>query len=283
MAMTALEDESNQKNGVVVVFLNTGKNKISFEEISYVWQEFKMRMGIPTRMASCHYCYDDHRLYPFVTLVRFLFGSSARGRFLPHFGKPSEVNYELQTYGIPTQVLPMDDDCNAFVTNHLDWLKGRLSLESSESSSARRVSSIVVPRRFDVLFGRGETISQHTGNQRAFHIVEMNRERYERASKFEKTQISDRIVHSIQQSFGRFLKKDDGGMWVVVTREEAREKISHSFRRLRELETSGGVNKSKATKRTGHQSPFLTTNDGSSSGFASSEVTTSKRAKSLDS
>jgi hypothetical protein len=85
---------------------------------------------------------------------------------------------------------------NGAIVSNLEtsWLKLIRLDECLAQITPSRVASIVVPRRFDVLFGRGETISQHTGNQRAFHIVEMNRERYECASKFEKTQISDRIV-----------------------------------------------------------------------------------------
>jgi hypothetical protein len=77
----------------------------------------------------------------------------------------------------------------------------------------------MIPRRFDVLFGRGATIAEHTGNLRAFHIVEMNRGRYEKAGKFEKIQIADRVVHLIHTTYGRFLRKKPGG-WVAVNRDD---------------------------------------------------------------
>ena len=122
--------------------------------------------------------------------------------------------YTLQTYGIPTQHLPIDESFNAKLDNHLDWLERR---RVQEASGVRPAA--VVPRRFDVLLGRGKTIAEHTGNLRAFHIVEMNRERYEKSSKFQKTQIAERIVYLIQESYGRFLKKDAGewGKWQTMS------------------------------------------------------------------
>jgi hypothetical protein len=104
-----------------------------------------------------------------------------------------------------------------------------------------------VPRRFDVLFGRGPT-SEHTGNRRALLIVEMHRPLYERAGKFQKTQIAARIVHLIHQSHGRFLKKENNsGCYYEVDDEMAREKISHFFRRLREIHGSHLDNKTMIT------------------------------------
>ena len=162
--------------------------------------------------------------------------------------------YELQTYGIPTQAIPMDENGDISLVNHLNWLEQRRVQDEmllKEDGTYRLSHAVLVPRRFDVLLGRGKTASEHSGNLRAFHIVEMNRKRYEQAGKFEKTQIAEKIVHLIQQSYGRFLKKEyaggksgEGACWVETSTEEAREKISHCFRRLRELDS-----KSKATKR----------------------------------
>lgn len=160
----------------------------------------------------------------------------------PFSGSYSEYTYKLQTYGIPSQHFPMDENGNVLLANHWDWLERQRIQESSGNPA-----TAIIPRRFDVLLGKGTTIAEHTGNLRAFHIVEMNRDRYEKASKFEKTHVSERIVHLIHESYGRFLKKEDGG-WVECTKTEAREKISHCFRRLRELDAKR-AKKSKATKR----------------------------------
>ena len=158
-------------------------------------------------------------------------------------GKFSDIMYELQTYGIPTQVFAIKDDLTISLDQHLDRLK---RIRVQEMSGARVTA--IVPRRFDVLFGKGKTITEHTGNLRAVHIVEMNRELYEKSGKYEKTQIAERIVVLINKSYGRFLKMEDGG-WVEASSEEARDKISHYFRRLRETPKRGKTKGSSAAKR----------------------------------
>jgi hypothetical protein len=253
---TTLNDEDVSKKGIVVVALNVGSHRISYDKFPFIFKEQKTSKAIPHKVASLHYCFDDIALYPFLTILRFFLGSRARGRLRTHYGK-QRADYILQllTYGIPTHVLPIDEHDHTMVDYHLEWIRNRQAQEASLSSSSRVTA--MIPRRFDVLFGRGATIAEHTGNLRAFHIVEMNLEKYEQAGKFEKTHIADRIVHLIHKSHGRFLKKEHGG-WVEATRDEAREKISHCFRRLRDVhsrqrckqnDNTSTTNSHSATKR----------------------------------
>merc|ERR1712146_572591 len=92
---------------------------------------------------------------------------------------------------------------------------------------------IIVPGKHDVLFGKGKKMTQHSGNITCNHLIEENREEYELAGKFEKTDIAEGIITSIHECGGRFLKWDKAEGWVEVDRLVAREKISHSFRRMR--------------------------------------------------
>ena len=141
-------------------------------------------------------------------------------------GNIEEIQFELLSYGIPMKHLPIHSESSCSVEDHLDWLQRRRKQEGSDSEH------IVLPRRFDVLFGRGKGVSEHTGNLRVGHIVEMHRQRYEQATKYRKTEIAERIVKIIHESNGRFLKQEDGG-WEEVADDVARDKISHFFRKLR--------------------------------------------------
>ena len=224
--MSALQDEDTQRKGVVIVLMNVGQRRYFFDNLSIMKYSQRFSLSMPHYISALHYVYDDILLYPLVTFSRFLLGSRVRGRFLPHLvrkyctlknvvgmgchpinkdnppsltisffllhmgvfflhiGSQTECVYKLQMYGIPTQFLPVDESWNVRLENHLDWLERRKVQEESGVQA-----TAVVPRRFDVLLGRGKTISEHTGNLRAFHIVEMNREKYEKASRFQKTQI----------------------------------------------------------------------------------------------
>jgi hypothetical protein len=83
--------------------------------------------------------------------------------------------------------------------------------------------------------GRGKGIQAHPGNKRLRELVEANLERYEQASRLEKTLLAETIVRNIKDTSGRFLKLDSGraGGWTEVNDEVARDKIAHAFRTQR--------------------------------------------------
>jgi hypothetical protein len=188
----------------------------------------KVREGIPQKVVGAHFCYDNWSMRPFMAGLRLLLVKEVRRRFQPHYGNHEDITFELQTFGIPTKEIPIQENGSLSVAWHHKWLQVRQAQEASESTS----DAIIVPRRFDVLFGRGKVIFEHTGNMRATHLVEMHQQEREQASKYQKTDISDRIVNIIHESHGRFLKWEDDG-WSEVDHDEAREKISHFFRQLR--------------------------------------------------
>ena len=185
----------------------------------------------------------------------------------------------LQTYGIPTHCLrPIDE-----VVHHLQWLKSLQEQElraqcvlspaantsaitQSGGESCYPKGTILVPRRFDVVFGKGKYASEHTGNLRAFHIVQMNRQAYEKASKNDKKLLAEKIVKLIKGSYGRFLKRQTKGFkgpWVEVDHETAREKISHYFRRMREIEVKQEKEEKKVQQQQEKLSSFSVSAKGS--------------------
>jgi hypothetical protein len=243
IAMMGLKDETTQKNGVIVIRINVAPHRVSLDQVPYIIQQHNISEAVPRKLVAMHYCYDVRMLTPLLTFTRFLFGSRLRGRFITHFGSHAEYCYGLQSYGIPAPVVPIDAAGNTRLQDHLDWIQRRQVQEDAELQRSKEAKTGIQPRRFDVLFGRGRTVSEHTGNLRAFQIVEMNLKPYEAAGKLEKTLIAERIVHLIHESYGRFLKRDkcnnggSGSGWVEATPAEARGKIAHCFRRLREVKT----------------------------------------------
>lgn len=230
---TALKDEETQRKGVVGVNFNVGE-KASIEPLSILKQIHYIRSGVPKRIVGLHYCYDDASMRPFVAGIRLFLDKEARNRFRTHFGDPENIEFELKTYGIPTQDHPVGPNGELSLAYHQEWLQIRqIQEEESQDGSS---PGVLVPRKFDVLFGRGKNTREHTGNLRANHLVEMHQEEYERAGKFEKTKVANRLVTMIHESYGRFLKWETTG-WVEVGDEVAREKISHFFRHLRSKAT----------------------------------------------
>ena len=69
-------------------------------------------------------------------------------------------------------------------------------------------------------------------------MVEGCYDEYDSSTFESKTRIAEEIVVRVQEEYGgKFLKRDEEkGMWMVVTNVEARNKVSHSFRRKREYD-----------------------------------------------
>ena len=234
--MSAMRDEEAQRRGVVYVMYNYCQFK---EEVEFQREIHQLRAALPQRTHAAHYCFNDYTLRPFVAGVRLFMDKTSRFRFRPHYGSPEEINFELQTFGIPTHLSPMQPDGTWSTEWHLQWLEMHRTRELKEMKEPNGVpaaptESIIVPRRFDVLFGRGKIAKTHTGNLRALHLCEMNYPRYESAltGKYGKTEVAEQIVSIIHESGGRFLKPESDG-WVEVDDEAARDKIAHFFRHMR--------------------------------------------------
>lgn len=267
--MKILQEEETQKKGLVVVVHNTGK--IVFrEEFQLMRQVNRTRYAIPDKLVGGHYCYSDPILRPFIAGMKLLMQKDERTRFRTHFGTDKEILFQLQTYGIDTSTFPLREDGTLSVSWHREWIRIQKGKEEYGISVSTATNDDVIPRRFDVLFGRSRTIRQHTGNLRAGHLVEMYKEQYERANKYEKTEIAERLVSIIHESNGRFLKWDKQIGWVQVDNDVAREKVSHFFRHNRsknnehesqkkdeadkEESTTSNGNKTTAKKRRNVQS-----------------------------
>ena len=170
-------------------------------------------------------------------------------------GKMKETFFKLQTFGIPTQTLPITADGEPKNKSHRQWLKARAKQEeeilrgSGDVISYNSNEFIVVPNRLDVLFGRGKPIQEHFGNIRYHSLLDYYQDAYERAKKFEKMQISKRVVDTVHAFEGRFLKQEGSG-WAAVNDTVARDKVSHAFR-TRRASTANNV----AASSTARSSP----------------------------
>mmetsp|Transcript_22649 Transcript_22649/g.53591 ORF Transcript_22649/g.53591 Transcript_22649/m.53591 type:complete len:736 (-) Transcript_22649:167-2374(-) len=84
----------------------------------------------------------------------------------------------------------------------------------------------------DVLFGRGGMTNGHPGNRRFRDLIALHRPDYMGAQKTEKPKVARRIVGTIRHGnpIGRFLKRDEDGLWREVGDKVAAEKTSQGLR-----------------------------------------------------
>lgn len=246
LATTTKEIET-QKKGFIMVIYNVGK--AGRMDVGWIKKMHSMPWAIPHKLCGLHFCFDNHAIRPIVSGLQYLLNKRARLRFRAHFGDASTALFQLQTFGISvSDPSPFQEvDGNLSVEWHEKWLKLRLAIEEADGCSV----DTLFPRRFDVLFGKGKTIREHTGNLRAGHLVAMWQSEYDKANKYKKTEIAERIVEIVQESHGRFLKSGDYG-WFEVEHDTAREKVSQWFRQQRRgnSETPNAEGLGSSLKRT---------------------------------
>lgn len=237
----SLKDEAIQKKGIVWIILNFENVSGSFDFEKTV---YNVKKSLPARLAGVHYCYTDERLRPYVVGIMACTSKQDRYRKREHLGTREEIEFKLQTYGIPTHGLPVAKDGTWKTAEFLRWLENQRMKEENESKKGIPFSSKtdtstplqdawIVPGKFDVLLGRAGQCREHTGTRQAAQICEAHFEIYEKSTKFQKTSVAEKIVILIKESGGRFLKHTDKG-WIEADDCEARNKISHFFRYLRE-------------------------------------------------
>lgn len=116
---------------------------------------------------------------------------------------------------------------------HKELLRRLKFLESEKVTSPEQVH-VIVPSQTDVLLGRGKPIQNHPGNVRLSLIVESLLQNYDEVAKRqEKTRMAAETVEKMKVAGVRFLEKVSGG-WVVAPDKLARERVSSTFRTVRD-------------------------------------------------
>ena len=142
------------------------------------------------------------------------------------------------TFGINIDHFPISKEGSLKVGIHLKWIERRRLKEKFLENNAMPKVAVDMPSKFDVLLGRGILCQEHFGNKVLHELIAKYFDEYDSAERNEKSALSEMVMSVVRQSSGRFLKcSEDSGMWVEVTDKEAKEKVSHGFRRKREVDS----------------------------------------------
>jgi hypothetical protein len=226
--MFAIQDVETQKRGVVGLAYNVGLGKTKDREA--VWKAAKIVSVLPFRFPGIHYCYDDENLRMLFGLAMYVFNKNSRIRCRLHFGTHMECIYNLMTFGITSETLPVSPSGDLRLEAHHEYIQKMRKAEMSPKD--KNANRIILPGKFDVLLGRGKPLQKHDGNLNYHYVIEGYHANYDQATKLEKTQLAKYIVEKIQSQGGRFLKQEDEG-WLEISDEDARVKVSHTFRNHR--------------------------------------------------
>lgn len=217
---------------------------------------------VPVRMTAVHMCLPD---IPWANALTSMF-EMILSQWLPrtkfHFGNHVELRYQLQGFGVPSDLIPSTDTGNVKSANLKQWIKFRAYLESQAQQTDGDVASdqestmssqsypplshlVECPGSNDVTFRRGKAMNHHPGNAKFLNLIELRI--YEHTidpdtSPTRRMAIEMELIHQIRQDGGRFLKWEiDKGWWVDMSYgtdsteidKEIQSKVHYAFRDFR--------------------------------------------------
>jgi len=151
-------------------------------------------------------------------------------KFHQSLGSHIECQYDLQTFGIGSQILAVDSDGILDKTKFLEKVETKKRTER-ERRSQFPDNHVECPNEHDVLLGRGRPYQIYPGNLQWAQLVDEKKELYAQAAVGAKMVISDDVLNAIRRKGGRFLKRvTSGSGWREVEDDLARDKSSQRFR-----------------------------------------------------
>ena len=90
MFTTAMENEENQKRGMVFIYYALGPMNVGMDRTA-AWRITMVMQTMPLRPVSLHICYENPVLRPIFDLVMAVTERRNRMRVRAHLGKQQEV------------------------------------------------------------------------------------------------------------------------------------------------------------------------------------------------
>eukprot|EP00980_Cylindrotheca_fusiformis_P001236 scaffold331_cov117-Cylindrotheca_fusiformis.AAC.14 len=252
-----------QTKGLAGIYYDSAKPGDKFIQLS-LQAQMKINsviFSIPFRHSSLHMCIKGTakgNLELNNALLRLLlsaFPRYARVRTRLHYGSDIELQYHLQSHGIPMKYCPVDssgeirqDILNIWFEDFLVELQSkegsnvqqqRPSNESTTShvsdSSLKSLESTPIQslRPMDVILGRGRGCQNHPGNIRFRAFLEGYRQQYDSVHLAMRREMATDLCRMLKSNGIRFLKLNDDLEWVECDAEAVQTKISQLFRSMR--------------------------------------------------
>jgi hypothetical protein len=253
MAVHSLGKEG-QRRGLIFLWIGHGANHNHQASSSVCegngFQYMSLVPLFPIKVRAVHACHDDERFTQLWNRMVVVASAHQAVRFQSHFGTLSACLQSLRGYGIPKEILPLDEQGNLEVTYFCESLLGddiemngdRAGNPSVAESPARRNPSICVPEECDILLGRGNRGHKFRGNQLFWKAIAENYDAYNSSSisRREKQSILHLVYFYLLQCGCRFLVPAPSGSsngdpteWIGITEEQAMERIATRMKNSR--------------------------------------------------
>lgn len=226
MYCVVAEDLQTQRHGVVAIFVADREHFDRFNGGSQDYQAdlSDLMKNLPVRWSAMHVYLPEGPLYTLLkallVIVMLRKDERVRLKFYAAGLHDLEAQYNLMSFGIPIQELPVTHTGIIKKKNHAQWIKVRKLVDQErEKGTTGNLSFVEHPAVHDVLFRRGGNNCQF-GNVLFQEAILTELHTYNSLHNHsEKRRIRDRIIHRVTTSHGgRFLEyKKDLGVWCEIT------------------------------------------------------------------
>ncbi|CAJ1937025.1 unnamed protein product [Cylindrotheca closterium] len=229
-------DKSTRKKGLVFLYYVSSALSNDNGHIDMYLKASSVQKALPLVVKGFHFCYEHEIFRPIMSAMQMVIGNRMRLRFRSHYGSTVEINYSLQTFGIPGSIFPFERNGKLSLDKFRNYLTTVIQQEGEEE--VKNGDTIFCPTSVDVLLGRGRHPQEHLGNLNLAELVDAHTGTYASIPKKGKKELHMSIVRSVQGQGGRFLKRGPRGEgWEVVGDEVAIDKVRNRFREAISKET----------------------------------------------
>lgn len=254
--------ETHSKGAVIIIYDHSdGSTNFGAEPWWLSKMMLRIKGAVPQKVCAVHHCYTNQNSLRRSGL-QFLLAFSDRetqARVKIHTGTYREIMHALMTYGIPHHLIPISAQGRIDTKHILQMIEMKQNLADYRKSTAaatttatttatgpgeknqngngekgeRPLKMLTLPGLHDVLLGKGKPFQQHAGNMRLHMLVDQLLPKYDKLSRTEKTELAADVVRGLQKTTGGRFLTQECGIWIEISDDIAREKVSHLFRARR--------------------------------------------------
>ena len=209
LTYVAGEDIEAQKSGLVVlVWFDASWKSISKNPYAYGSMKSRRFITLGTRASSVHICTPDTPQYRFRRNAIVMRTGKEKSRVKIHVGlHPVELRYVLQSYGIPSDYIPISFTGTVKVKYIKEWIRLRHLIEEEQSKTGiystnydnnTSCSMIESPYLGDIIFRNGTSLTSHPANAYLRSLIAIKCQQKSNAHKTAKDFVMD-IINEVKQ------------------------------------------------------------------------------------
>ena len=138
--LAAAEDEDTQKKGLVTVHFHSDPASHHLSQSEERVMFHRLCDTLPLRVSAAHVCLpndESEKFRQFKTWVTDSVGNETRKRLRFHYGSPTKLHCELETFGISADMIPINSNTGSLKTqNFSKWINMRLAREEQMARAA---------------------------------------------------------------------------------------------------------------------------------------------------